>query len=402
MHILFLVHNVAWRGSFFRGYHWGRHLARRGHQVTIAATSKSARLSFEAAYPEGVCVLQSPDLLWGRLRTGWDLWNIMRRTARLLREPFDIVHSIDCRPVCILPALALKWRRPQTMLILDWLDWWGHGGTIVERPGNLADRLFAPVETFFEEHFRTRADASLTVSTALMERAVALGVPASSVTTIPFGADIEAITPRPQREARRALGLDPCTPIIGYVGMLFRRDAQMLIEATEHLVARVPGVRLLVIGNSNILVPPHLLASGAVKVTGSLSYHDLQTYISACDLMLLPMKNSIANRGRWPSKVCDYFASGRAVVVTRVGDVAALAGRAECGIVTGDTPEEFADGVQAALGNKAALDRMGANARKVASEELDWSLLTDRLERFYRSAFSCKANSRMRRIQQEA
>jgi len=400
--ILFLAHNVAWRGSFFRGYHWGRHLLRRGHQVTIVATSKSAKLSFEAAYPEGLRLLQSPDLMWGRLRTGWDPWNIMCRTARLLKEQFDIIHSIDCRPVCILPALALKRRRPQTTLILDWLDWWGRGGTTVERPGNVADRLFAPVETFFEEHFRTRADASITISTALRKRVIALGVPRASVATIPFGADVEAIKPRPKFEARQAVGLDPCKPIIGYVGALFRRDAQMLLESVKILLNRVPHLQLLVIGNSNIQVPPHLLRSGAVKATGTLSYPDLQMNIAACDLMLLPMKKCIANEGRWPSKVCDYLAAGRAVVATRVGDVAALIERTGCGMVTGDTPEEFADGVHTSLGNKTALEAMGANARKAAVGELDWSLLTDQLEQFYERSRSPTARDASVHVEQQA
>jgi glycosyltransferase involved in cell wall biosynthesis len=280
---------------------------------------------------------------------------------------------------------------------LDWLDWWGHGGTIVERSGNIADRLFSPVETFFEEHFRTRADGSLTISSALRRRVLALGVPASSVVTIPFGADIDSMKPRPQLEARLAIGLEPCRPTIGYVGAILRRDAQMLSESIEFLLNRVAHLQLLVIGNPNIPVPPHLLRSGAVKVTGWLEYKDqrhiLQAYISACDLMLLPMKNSIANQGRWPSKVCDYLASGRAVVATRVGDAAALIERADCGILTGDTPEQFADGIQAALGNKAALERMGANARNVATDELDWSLLTDQLERFYQDALASKAGA---------
>lgn len=365
---------------------------RRGHDVTVLATSERNLLSFQTTYVEGVRVLRSPDTTWGRLRTGWDPWNVMRRVGRLRAERFDVIHCIDCRPVCIIPALALRRKWPRTVLVLDWLDWWGRGGAIYERAGNVADRLFAPVETFFEEHFRKRADATLTISTALRTRAIGLGIPAASVLSIPFGADIEAVSPRPQLEARQALRLGLDRPIIGYVGVLFRRDAQMLLEAFELLLKRVPRVQLLVIGNSNIPVPARLLASDAIKATGALSYEELQAHISACDLMLLPMRNSIANRGRWPSKVCDYLASGRAVVATRVGDAAALIERAECGILTGDTPKQFAEAIEAGLGNKEGTERMGANGRKAMAEELDWSILTERLERFYTGARAAKAS----------
>ena len=365
---------------------------RRGHDVTLLATSERSVFSFQTGCADGLRMLRSPDLTWGRLRTGWDPWNVVRRVCRLGAERFDVIHSIDTRPVCIIPALAVQKKSPATVLVLDWGDWWGHGGTIYERNGNLADRLFAPVETFFEEHFRKRADASLTLTTALRARAIALGVPAASVLTMPHGADVEGVKPRPRLPARQALGLEPGRPVIGYVGLLFRRDAQLLLEAFGLLLDRVPRVQMLVIGNSDMRVPANWLASGSVKVTGTLSYDGLQAHIAACDLMVLPMRNSLANRGRWPSKVCDYLASGRAVVTTRVGDVAELLERAQCGILTEDTPEAFAAAIQAGLTDREAADAMGAKGRNIAAQELDWSILTERLERFYTGARAAKAS----------
>ena len=99
--------------------------------------------------------------------------------------------------------------------------------------------------------------------------------------------------------------------------------------------------------------------------------------------MLLPLKNSVANRGRWPSKVSDYLSSGKAVVASRVGDVAALIEEGQCGVLAEDSPEDFASKTLEVLRHPDWVDEMGRNARRVAETKLDWRLLTDQLEQFY-------------------
>lgn len=386
MRVLFLSHNVVWRGGFFRAYHWGRHLAKRGHDVTIVAISESSRLGFTSSIHDGVTIVKSPDLLSGRLRTGWDPWDTLRRIAFLQGSRYDIVHAVDSRPVTCFPAMALQ-RRVGTTLVMDWGDWWGRGGTIVERRGNLLDRLFAPVETYFEEAYRRRADGTVVLSAPLAERAAELGVPKDRIVRIPHGADVEGIRPREKGLAREAVCIPPAARVVGYVGVLFERDARLLCDTFERLLAADPDVRLCLIGNCNMPVPARWIESGRVIVTGTISYERLQTFIAACDVMLLPLRNSVANRGRWPSKIGDYLAAGRPVVTTRVGDVSDMIERADCGAVSDDSPHELATQILSVL-KQGDLHRLGVNARRLAEAALDWRVLTDDLERFYRQVLS--------------
>jgi glycosyltransferase involved in cell wall biosynthesis len=382
MKILFLNHNVAWRGGFFRAYHWGHHLARRGHHITLLTISENNLWRFEIQERDGIVLVKTPDLLFGRLRSGWDVWDTMRRIGYLLPLSFDLVHSVDSRPACILPALVLKKLR-RTKLVVDWGDWWGRGGTIVERSTNLTERLFAPVETFFEEGFRGYADGSVVLNSALERRALELGVAAHSIVRIPHGADIEGIVPLEKNAARKELGVSPEMPVLGYVGAMFERDADLMIHAFEIMQAQDLGVMLFLIGNTKVRLPRRFLDSGSVIVTGSLSYKRLQLYIACCDVMLLPLRNSVANRGRWPSKISDYLAAGKPVVACRVGDIAPLIEEGRCGVLTHDSPEDFATKTVEILRQHDLLEEMGRNARKVAETKLDWRLLTDQLERFY-------------------
>lgn len=382
MKILFLNHNVVWSGGFFRAYHWGRQLARRGHSVTLLSISKASHWRFHIQERDGIRLVETPDLLQGSFRSGWDIWDTIRRILYVSKDNFDLVHSVDSRPVCIFPALILKkWK--QTKLVVDWGDWWGHGGTITERSNNIANKIFSPVETFFEEGFRNFADGSLVLTSALEKRAISLGVAPSSILRIPHGADIEGIRPLNQKESRRLLGIDSNLPILGYLGAMFQSDMKFLIDAFKIMRTKNNKIRLYLIGNTQLCFPNHLFDSDSVVSTGRLSYEHLQEYISSCDIMLLPLCNSIANRGRWPSKVNDYLAAGKPVVSTRVGDIANLIEEGQCGILTDVSPEVFATKTLEILQKPDLLTEMGENSRKLAEAKLDWRILTDQLEKFY-------------------
>ncbi|MBU4232495.1 MAG: glycosyltransferase family 4 protein [Proteobacteria bacterium] len=382
MRLLFLNHNVAWRGGFFRAFHWGRYLVRRGHQVTLLTISEKKRWGMEIQEREGVRLVKTPDLLTGRLRSGWDPWDIINRMIYLWPRQYDLVHSVDSRPVCILPALMLKKLR-KTKLVIDWLDWWGRGGTIMERSDSLAERLFSPVETFFEEGFRQFADGSVVISSALKNRALSLGVGAEHLVQIPFGADIDRLLPRDKMAARRRLGLGKGKKFLGYVGLISAKDLDLLLHAYEQLYESDNRIRLIFIGRSGVKrgdLNPKI--SDGVRLTGEITYEALQDYIAACDVMCLPLKNTIANRGRWPSKISDYLAAGRPVAATAVGDLAALFSKAEIGVLSKDEPGDFARATQQLLA-RPDLEELGRNARRVAETELSWDILTDRLESLY-------------------
>src|SRR5216683_4454900 len=123
MRILLLNHNVAWSGgTFFRAFHFGRELARRGHQIDLICISPHRRFSFDCEKRDGIKIHGSPDLFWGRGRSGWDPWDCLRRSARVLKGEWDLVHAFDSRPAVILPALVVQ--RRSVPLVLDWADWW--------------------------------------------------------------------------------------------------------------------------------------------------------------------------------------------------------------------------------------------------------------------------------------
>src|SRR6476660_2672966 len=98
MRVLLIVFNMVGRGTYRRAYEFGRHLAADGHSVSLLATAPRGRLRVAAHTVDGVEVVESPDLLSGSLRSGWDPFNTMTRIRWIAGLRIDVVHAFETRP----------------------------------------------------------------------------------------------------------------------------------------------------------------------------------------------------------------------------------------------------------------------------------------------------------------
>jgi len=383
MKILFLNHNVIWRSTFYRCYHFGRYLVRRGHDVTIYTIHPSNRSGLEEISLQGVRVVQFPDLLWGMGRSGWDPWDTWNRLAALKKEKYDLVHAFDSRPAVIHPAMALK--RLGVPLVMDWADWWGRGGVIAERGNPLLRYGFGGIETWYEEHFRKFADRTTVISTALRERVIRLGISPGTVMKITGGADVENFTPRDQAACRRALNLPLDVKIFGFMGFV-HYDLELALRAFAWIYRKDPASRLLLVGKPSPLTARIGQSEGAaagILEYGVVPYDKISDYMGAADVFLLPFASKQANIGRWPNKVGDYMAMGRPIVTSAVGEMAHLFRNEAIGRLAGETPEAFGEAAWELLQNPATCKTMGATAREAAEKRYSWEFLTLTLEALY-------------------
>lgn len=387
LRILMIVFNAVGKGTYWRAFHFARHLTRRGHHVTLLAMARTRRVRWHKRQQAGITIVESPDMLWGMLRSGWDLWEALGRCAWCSRQHVDIVHAFECRPTVLFPALYMQ-RMRHVPLVFDWGDWFGRGGSVEERTKPLVRGLLRPVETFFEERFRARADANVVICSTLQHKAETLGVSPATIALIRDGADTEGLRPLEHSASRAASGLPADAPLIGYVGAIFWRDAQLMARAFDRIHAARPEARLLLIGYVNMPVEQMVAAPQAVIRSGQLSYDALATHLAACDVCLLPLWDSGANRGRWPLKLFDYMAAGRPTVATAVGDVPDVMRAHDIGVLASATPASLAEATLALLADPARRAQQGAQARRAAEDIYTWQQRTDELEQVYRQAIA--------------
>ena len=285
-------------------------------------------------------------------------------------------------PRGILPALFLA-ARGDLPLFLDWADWWGRGGAIAERPGGLLNRLIGGVETWFEEVFRRHALGTTVISRALEGRAVQLGVPADSILRFPNGCAHESIRPQDRHRARAALGLDAEADLVIHVGLIYPRDVELLFGAMQRVRRERPRACLVLLGNPRTSIPRERLPADALMTPGFVDVELLQRWLGAADCCVLPLSDTICNRGRWPGKLSDYLCAGRAVVMPDVGDAAEWIATHRAGWTSATASASLAEAVLTALESRDSAREAGERARRLAEGPLAWSAVAAGVDAFY-------------------
>ena len=387
MRLLYLTHTIAWKGGgiFFTAFHQAQHLVKRGHQVTLACISPNCRIKIKKYEIEGVRIIEFPDLLWRKYRSGWDLWDALLRTIVFSGKRYDIIHGFESRPVVSLPGLFLS-RMSGRPFVLTWADWFGKGGKGKGR-GRILSRLTYPVETFFEDHVYPRADYCIAMGEPLAERARSLGIPREKIGVLLHGSDTEEFRMIPKDEARsRIKGLSPDIVALGYLGVLRPENAELLFQSFSRILSGLSRpCRLLLIGNTKLnwraYAPPECRPH--ILETGWLSYREINHYLSACDLLVLPLKKELWTDNVWPSKLNDYLSAGRPIVSTRLRVLEKIFLIHKIGELCSASPLEFADCCLGLLASPQLQENMSRNARKLAEGELSWNAIVEKLEHDY-------------------
>jgi glycosyltransferase involved in cell wall biosynthesis len=389
LRVALLVANSFERGSYWRAFYLARELAARGHHATLIFTDPQSRRRFRVRYANRgrLALVGAPDMLGGSLRSGWDPFAALARSAFLQAARFDLIHAFECRPSVILPALVAS-RHRDAPLVIDWCDWFGAGGSVEERPRSVQRSLLRPVETFFEERFRTTADATTVINEVLAAKAIALGVDPPTITRFYNGCDSADWPTDSRTAARQQLALPLDAPLIAYSGSIFQRDAVLLAQAFDRVRAALPTTRLLVLGYTNVAIETFVTDPSAVLRTGPLDTHTLRRYLRAADLGWAPLSDTGANRGRFPLKLSTYMEAGLPFVTTAIGDLADFVQRYPAGVATAPQAEAIAATTLDLLQDAARAAALGAHGRWLAETELSWAQVSLHIEGLYRQVLA--------------
>ena len=377
-----LVFNTVDKGTYFRAFEFARQFARMGHEVTLMATSANRHFTHKISYGQGIKLIETPDLLFGALRSGWDLFNSFYRLFLINPMSFDIVHGFENRPVVLLPALKMKTKG--VPIIWDWADWFGRGGSVEERPSKALRSFLRPIETLFEEKFRRLAKAQTTICSVLFQKALKFAVDPQSVYLVPNGLDHPSRLLYDKKDARKMLTLKKDDLVIGYVGSLFLKDALLMGEALNLVHKQNPNVKLIHIGQSKFNLKEIVGRGDNIILTGKVDQNEMSCYLAACDLCWLPFCDTGANRGRFPMKVSNYLAAGKPIISTNVGDVADLLMKYNAGIIIPPSASQLAQMTIELFENQYLQDELINSANNLSSNsQYSWETEARKVEKIY-------------------
>lgn len=287
----------------------------------------------------------------------WDPRSIAQivSLARRIRGNFDLVHTLlgHANVVGLLAARAAGHRR----VLASQRNLHPVYGSF--RSGSPA------LVTLGRWLFRHAARRVVVNSPVIAEALVAEGLPADRIVTIPGGVDVDRFRPAPDRAAaRRAAGLRPDAPVIGFVGRLIPdKGIHRFLEAATALAGEFPDLHCIVVGEG-----PSAAACREAADTGPLRSRirlegfrdDLDRVYPLLDVLAFP---STYSEGM-PNVVLEAMSCAVPVVAHRLPQTEAIVRDGVTGaLVDSSSPGSLAAALLRLLQHSNYASALGAAAR---------------------------------------
>ncbi|BET69639.1 hypothetical protein ASA1KI_45570 [Opitutales bacterium ASA1] len=191
-------------------------------------------------------------------------------------------------------------------------------------------------------------------------------------------------------DKRRALGLRDEERLVVFTGSTsFANEAEMraLYLAVALLHSEGIPTRLVRTGFTSPQfaagIPPQVAAR--VLDLGIIEKHRLPALVASADVLVQPGAAGPFNDFRLPSKIPEFLASGRPVVVPATNIGLRLRDGVDALLLRTGTPEEIAAACRRVFSDTALAHTLGRNGRAFALEHFDLGKNTARLEAIYAS-----------------
>lgn len=241
------------------------------------------------------------------------------------------------------------------------------------------------------------ADRVMTLNQPMAEELVRRGVARDKIALIPNACDPEKYAPRNRdSDLARRLGIDPQTPVIGFVGSFtIYEGLDDLVLACGILRRRGLDFKLVLVGDEVIYnrlqrpLMPHLRAlvtqgklEGHVHFTGRVPSVDVPQWYSLIDIAPFARKPLTVSELVPPLKPVEAMAMSKAVLVSDVGALRDFILDGQTGLIfpKGDIAA-FADMLERVLRDAALRQALGERARDWVVAQRSWAAVAQNFHR---------------------
>ena len=204
--------------------------------------------------------------------------------------------------------------------------------------------IFRPLVKAAERYVTTHANLISANNKAMADYVKALGSRESGVNVHYPPMDLEHYKEGDRQSGRRAIKVGDSDKLILYMGSFFYFSG--LVEVIREFARLSPSLdtKLVLVGGGELTGELRGLVSRLglekqILFTGFVEFEDLPDYLSAADVLINPMKRTLASDSALPNKVIQYLAASKRVVSTSLtGVVETFVGYQGLQIV--DSPEQ--------------------------------------------------------------
>lgn len=297
---------------------------------------------------------------------------------------FDVMHAHWVIPNGPVAAIVARLRRVPLIISMH-----GSDVFVAEQSG-----LISSVARWC---FRA-ASAITAPSQDLVQRAIALGAPASRCHLVPYGVDPSKFThiDNAGPSLRKVLGLPHDSLIVFAVGrMVYKKGFEYLIRAVPAILREHPNAKIVLAGGGDL--EPRLLSlvrqlgvEKSVIMPGWVSRDQMPLYFSGCDLFVLPsVVDQQGNVDGLPNTLLEAMASARPVVATNVAGVPLAVKDGDNGLLVPEKqPGELSAAINLLLRAPQLRVQYGEAARLRVEHELNWETTARTFNDLYLAALN--------------
>jgi glycosyltransferase involved in cell wall biosynthesis len=167
---------------------------------------------------------------------------------------------------------------------------------------------------------------------------------------------------------------------IGYVGGISTRYGVQLLPEILDLVEAKRGrqPKCIVVGRRHQW--PLVEDRPSIELREA-AHGDLELLLSEVGICLIPLAETRYNLMALPIKLFDYMSLGKAIITTRLPNVARLVEEENIGIVCEDNPESLATAIAHLLDHPDMVKQFRRNAREAIRSRHSWRVRAERLLR---------------------
>jgi len=294
-----------------------------------------------------------------------------RNLSRLMKGDYDVVHAFKLLPhTGPVAAIAKKRLGKKFILTIDDYDAAGGGRN--------------PIKKFFlkESEKAYKHSDSIFVSSTLLQKK--------------YGGEIIYQVPNEKiflkknisgQKIRKKFGLESKI-IIMYAGTLYgNKGLDVLIKSVQKLKNK--NVKLLIIGSTLLNKEVEYLKKIAGEETifvGQVPISDMPQFVAACDIYVIPTKNTPYTRAEIPAKIFEPMMLSKAIIASRLSDIPIILNDGKSGmLVKPGSVDDLAKKISILTNDKRLRKNFGKKAKERYFNNYSYDQIEKKINNVYRS-----------------
>lgn len=373
--------------SGIRSYMMAKHLVERGHQVTLVCGSPERadtglsgpfRRGMRSGIVDGIEVIEL-DLNYSNAdnfvkRTMTFMRFALRSIGIALTRDYDLVFATSTPLTAGIPGIFARWLRGKPF-VFEVRDLWPE---LPREMGVITNPVILGLMSFLEWASYRSAHRLVGLSPGIVAGIERRGVDPGRIAMVPNGCDLDIFgSELPQ--AWRPEGVAESDLMAIFTGAHgIANGLHAVLDAAIELKRRGrDDIKLVLVGDGRL--KPSLVERAVAEQLNNVIFHPpvskdrLAGLMASADLGLQILANVPAfYYGTSPNKFFDYIAAGLPVLNNYPGWLTDMIREHECGFaVPPDDAAAFADALEQAADDRAALEGMSQRARDLAKLQFD-------------------------------